>query len=171
MIGFTGMMAAIPPLFFGLAGLAFDCSWPSPARSSSAGSRNAGGEDGAPPFIVTLGFLFILRGLTLALSIIFANRTIVSGIGDLAAQDPVVRFLFSGMFANELFTWAGKHGGSPPWTTGGRWSVASEGHPLVGVHRHCRLVSAHAHRFGNWNLRRRRRRQRREETSAYPCGA
>jgi simple sugar transport system permease protein len=110
MIGFTGMMAAIPPLFFG---------WPVWLAMSAAlacalllGWVNGTlvVKTGLPSFIVTLGFLFILRGLTLALSIIFANRTIVSGIGDLAAQDPVVSFLFSGTFANDLFTWAGKHG-------------------------------------------------------------
>jgi simple sugar transport system permease protein len=33
-------------------------------------------------FIVTLAFLFILRGLTLALSILFTDRTIISGVGD-----------------------------------------------------------------------------------------
>src|SRR2546422_312524 len=106
---------------------------------------------GLPSFIVTLGFLFILRGLTLALSIIFANRTIVSGIGDLAAQDPVASFLFSGTFANDLFTWAGKHG----WIT-----TLDDGRPLVrgipkvilwwafiAVASSYRLTHT---RFGNW---------------------
>ena len=49
-----------------------------------------------PSFIVTLAFLFILRGLTLALSIMFADRTIVSGVGDLAAKD---------WFANTPLPW------------------------------------------------------------------
>src|SRR5438105_7069035 len=109
MIGFTGMMAAIPPLFFG---------WPvwlsmllALACALFIGWVNGTlvVKTGLPSFIVTLGFLFILRGLTLALSIIFANRTIVSGIGDLAAQDPVASFVFSGTIAYELFRWAGKH--------------------------------------------------------------
>jgi len=151
MIGFTGMMAAIPPLFFG---------WPvwlsmllALACALFIGWVNGTlvVKTGLPSFIVTLGFLFILRGLTLALSIIFANRTIVSGIGDLAAQDPVVRFLFSGTFANELFTWAGKHG----WI-----ATLDDGRPLVrgipkvilwwgfiAIASSYRLTHT---RFGNW---------------------
>jgi simple sugar transport system permease protein len=151
MIGFTGMMAAIPPLFFG---------WPvwlsmilALACALLIGWVNGTlvVKTGLPSFIVTLGFLFILRGLTLALSIIFANRTIVSGIGDLAAQDPVVRFLFSGTFANELFTWAGKHG----WI-----ATLDDGRPLVrgipkvilwwafiAIASSYRLTHT---RFGNW---------------------
>jgi simple sugar transport system permease protein len=151
MIGFTGMMAAIPPLFFG---------WPvwlsmvlALACAIFIGWVNGTlvVKTGLPSFIVTLGFLFILRGLTLALSIIFANRTIVSGIGDLAAQDPVVSFLFSGTFANDLFNWAGKHG----WI-----ATLDDGRPLVrgipkvilwwafiAVASSYRLTHT---RFGNW---------------------
>ena len=151
MIGFTGMMAAIPPLFYGvpvwiamLAALA--CALLIGWVNGQLVVRT-----GLPSFIVTLGFLFILRGLTLALSIIFANRTIVSGIGDLAAQDPVASFLFSGTFANDLFTWAGKHG----WIT-----TLDDGRPLVrgipkvilwwafiAVASSYRLTHT---RFGNW---------------------
>ncbi len=151
MIGFTGMMAAIPPLFYGvpvwiamLAALA--CALLIGWVNGQLVVRT-----GLPSFIVTLGFLFILRGLTLALSIIFANRTIVSGIGDLAAQDPVASFLFSGTFANDLFTWAANHG----WLT-----TLDDGRPLVrgipkvilwwafiAVASSYRLTHT---RFGNW---------------------
>jgi len=106
---------------------------------------------GLPSFIVTLAFLFILRGLTLALSIIFANRTIVSGIGDLAAQDPLARMLFSGTFGDGLFAWMARSG----------WIRTLEGgRPLVGgipkvlawwavlaVASSFRLTRT---RFGNW---------------------
>jgi simple sugar transport system permease protein len=153
MIGFTGMMAAIPPLFFGwpvwlAMALALAC-----ALFIGWVNGQLVVKTGLPSFIVTLGFLFILRGLTLALSIIFANRTIVSGIGDLAAQDPVVRFLFSGTFANELFTWAGKHG----WI-----ATLEDGRPLVrgipkvilwwafiAIASSYRLTHT---RFGNWTF-------------------
>jgi len=141
MIGFTGMMAAIPPLFYGvpvwiamLAALA--CALLIGWVNGQLVVRT-----GLPSFIVTLGFLFIL----------FANRTIVSGIGDLAAQDPVASFLFSGTFANDLFTWAGKHG----WIT-----TLDDGRPLVrgipkvilwwafiAVASSYRLTHT---RFGNW---------------------
>ncbi|BDG05401.1 ABC transporter permease [Anaeromyxobacter oryzae] len=109
MIGFAGMMAAIPPLYFG---------WPVWAAMAmtlvlalALGWLNGQivVRTGLPSFIVTLAFLFILRGLTLAFSIAFANRTIVSGIGDLAAKDPVVEVLFYGTFGNELFAWMARH--------------------------------------------------------------
>jgi simple sugar transport system permease protein len=58
-----------------------------------------------PSFIVTLAFLFILRGLTLALSIMFADRTIISGVGDLAQADPIANTLFHGVALHGLFTW------------------------------------------------------------------
>jgi len=106
---------------------------------------------GLPSFIVTLAFLFILRGLTLALSIIFANRTIVSGIGDLAAQDPVARFLFVGTFGDSLFGWMARHG----WV-----QTLDSGAPLVpGIPKvigwWVALAAASSYRltrtrFGNW---------------------
>jgi simple sugar transport system permease protein len=65
---------------------------------------------GLPSFIVTLAFLFVLRGLTLAFSVIVADRTIVSGIGALAEHDPVAGFLFSGTLGEGLFGWLARHG-------------------------------------------------------------
>ncbi len=50
---------------------------------------------GLPSFIVTLASLYILRGLTIALSILFTNRTIVGGVKD-AAEGSFVAFLFAG---------------------------------------------------------------------------
>lgn len=110
MIGFTGMVAAIPPLHFG---------WPvwlamvvSLACALLLGFINGQlvVRTGLPSFIVTLAFLFVLRGLTLAFSIIVADRTIVSGIGDLAEHDPVARLLFSGTFGDAAFGWLAQHG-------------------------------------------------------------
>lgn len=110
MIGFTGMVAAIPPLHFG---------WPvwlsmllALACALLLGFVNGllVVRTGLPSFIVTLAFLFVLRGLTLAFSIIVANRTIVSGIGELAEQDPVAGLLFSGTFGDSLFDWMAEHG-------------------------------------------------------------
>jgi simple sugar transport system permease protein len=105
MIGFAGMVIAIPPLFFG---------WPVWAAviAAFAFALALGWLNGylviktrLPSFIVTLAFLFILRGLTLALSIYFANRTIVSGIGDLAAQDRLTSTLFVGHVGTGLCRW------------------------------------------------------------------
>jgi simple sugar transport system permease protein len=105
MIGFAGMVIAIPPLYFG---------WPVWASviAAFAASIALGWLNGylviktrLPSFIVTLAFLFILRGLTLALSIYFANRTIVSGIGDLAAQDWLASALFHGYVGESAAEW------------------------------------------------------------------
>lgn len=122
MIGFAGMMIAIPTIYF---------QWPlwMAIIFAFAGSMALGWLNGyiviktrLPSFIVTLAFLFILRGLTLALSIMFANRTIVSGVGELAAQDWLASLLFHGNFATGLFQWMGSHG----WI-----AMLDDGTPLV----------------------------------------
>jgi simple sugar transport system permease protein len=109
MIGFTGMVAAIPPLHFG---------WPVwLAMAASLACALVLGfingqlvvRTGLPSFIVTLAFLFVLRGLTLAFSVLVADRTIVSGIGDLAERDPVAGLLFSGTSGDGVFRWMASH--------------------------------------------------------------
>jgi simple sugar transport system permease protein len=151
MIGFAGMVAAIPPLYFGwpvwLAMLlALACALLLGFVNGQLVVRT-----GLPSFIVTLAFLFILRGLTLALSIFFANRTIVSGIGDLVATDPIAGPLFSGTFGDPLFNWLAQHG----------WIRAlDDGRPLMrGIPKvliwWLALAAAasfrlHRTRFGNW---------------------
>jgi simple sugar transport system permease protein len=151
MIGFTGMVAAIPPIHFG---------WPVwLSMVVSLGCALALGfvngqlvvRTGLPSFIVTLAFLFILRGLTLAFSIIVSDRTIVSGIGDLAAQDPVAGLLFSGTFGDSWFAWMAHHG----WIRS-----LDDGTPLVrgipkvlpwwaGLAAACSFLLTRT-RFGNW---------------------
>ncbi|MFM9435787.1 simple sugar transport system permease protein [Janthinobacterium sp. CG_23.3] len=110
MIGFAGMMIAIPSVYFG---------WPVwlAILFAFAGSMALGWLNGylviktrLPSFIVTLAFLFILRGLTLALSIMFANRTIVSGVGTLAAHDWLATLLFHGEVGTGLFEWLASAG-------------------------------------------------------------
>src|SRR5262249_28243066 len=77
MIGFAGMMIALPTIAF---------HWPVTLSVlfAFAGALLVGFlngliviRTGLPSFIVTLASLYILRGLTLALSILFTNRTIV----------------------------------------------------------------------------------------------
>jgi simple sugar transport system permease protein len=108
MIGFAGMMLAIPVLYWG---------WPiSVAVAFSVVVSMALGwvngylviRTGLPSFIVTLAFFFILRGLSLALSIIFTGKTIISANGDLVlrnmiAQDPLISWLFLGHCFTGLF--------------------------------------------------------------------
>ena len=103
MIGFSGMMVAIPTMYF---------HWPVSLAIlfAFAASIALGALNGylvmrtrLPSFIVTLAFLFILRGLTLALSIMFADRTIVSGVGDVAQADWLTNLLFPGVAFHDLF--------------------------------------------------------------------
>jgi simple sugar transport system permease protein len=105
MIGFAGMMMAVPAMFLG---------WPAWASVlfAFAGCMALGWLNGylvvrtrLPSFIVTLAFMFILRGLTLVLSTHFSNSTIVSGVGDKLGADPVVRTLFQGSTFHQLFAW------------------------------------------------------------------
>jgi simple sugar transport system permease protein len=104
MIGFAGMMVALPSVYFhwpiwAAIIFAFVCSMLLGALNGYLVMRTR-----LPSFIVTLAFLFILRGLTLALSIMFADRTIISGVGDLAQADPVSNALFHGVAFHGLFT-------------------------------------------------------------------
>ncbi|MGE8331237.1 MAG: ABC transporter permease, partial [Paraburkholderia nemoris] len=110
MIGFSGMMVALPTMYF---------HWPIALSIvfAFAGSMLLGALNGylvmrtrLPSFIVTLAFLFILRGLTLALSVMFADRTIISGVGDVAAHDWLAHTLFQGVAFKGLFTWLGHIG-------------------------------------------------------------
>jgi simple sugar transport system permease protein len=103
MIGFAGMMVAIPTMYF---------HWPIALSIlfAFAACIALGALNGylvmrtrLPSFIVTLAFLFILRGLTLALSIMFADRTIVSGVGDVAKTDWLTNLLFHGTAFKGLF--------------------------------------------------------------------
>jgi simple sugar transport system permease protein len=110
MIGFAGMMMAVPAMFLG---------WPMWASMlfAFAGCMALGWLNGylvvrtkLPSFIVTLAFMFILRGLTLVLSTHFSNSTIVSGVGDKLGADPVVHTLFQGTTLHGLFGWLANAG-------------------------------------------------------------
>ena len=110
MIGFAGMMMAVPSMFMG---------WPMWASVLFAfvGCMALGWLNGflvvrtkLPSFIVTLAFMFILRGLTLVLSTHFSNSTIVSGVGDKISEDPVVSTLFQGSTLHGLFGGLAKAG-------------------------------------------------------------
>jgi simple sugar transport system permease protein len=62
-----------------------------------------------PSFIVTLGTLFILRGLTIGITRILTGRTQVGGFGDAVDADPI-SFLFTanvGPFSVAIVWWIG----------------------------------------------------------------
>ena len=108
MIGFAGMMVAIPILEWGWAPsmavvFAFACAM-------ALGWLNGWLviKTGLPSFIVTLAFFFILRGLSLAVAVLLTGKTILSTSGDVVLQeamlaDPVVSALFHGHVLTGLF--------------------------------------------------------------------
>lgn len=108
MIGFAGMMIAIPTIYFGVP------IWLSVvlAFAGAFGIGFLNGlivvRTGLPSFIVTLASLFILRGLTIALSILFANRTIVGGVRE-AAEGTFVGWLFGAKVGNGFFVFLADH--------------------------------------------------------------
>ena len=115
MIGFAGMMLAIPCLYWG---------WPVWLAAIFAfGTALALGgvngwlvvKTGLPSFIVTLAFYFILRGLSLAISVLLTGKTILSSNGgavlhDLIVADPIVGTLFHGHVLTGLFDGLAKAG-------------------------------------------------------------
>ena len=110
MIGFSGMVIAISSVYWGFPIwlsiiLAF-------VVSMALGWLNGYVviKTGLPSFIVTLAFLFILRGLSLALSILLTDRTIISGVGDLAAEDWIARVFFVGDAFGGFFEWLAEIG-------------------------------------------------------------
>jgi simple sugar transport system permease protein len=100
MIGFAGVLIAIPATQWG---------WPlwSAVLLAFAAAILVGWINGTivvrtglPSFIVTLGSLFMLRGLTLGMTRVITGRTQVSGLQDLSS-DPVVP-LFAGQIGRGL---------------------------------------------------------------------
>jgi simple sugar transport system permease protein len=109
MIAFAGVCIAIPTVEFGVPlwiSLIFTF-----AMAALVGFINGllVVRTRLPSFIVTLAGLFVLRGLTLALTRLITNRTQVSGLGDHVANDWLAP-LFSGQVLQGLFRWAGQHG-------------------------------------------------------------
>jgi simple sugar transport system permease protein len=104
MIGFAGVVIAIPAVMWG---------WPvwSTVLLAFAVAVLVGYLNGLvvvrtrlPSFIVTLGSLFVLRGLTLGLTRLLTGRTQVSGLHDLSADDPLVPF-FSNLIGEDMVRW------------------------------------------------------------------
>src|SRR5690349_24083583 len=150
-MGFVGMMLAVPATFLGWA------VWGS-LLFAFAGCLALGLLNGylvvrtrLPSFIVTLAFMFILRGLTLVLSTYFANSTIVSGVGGRIGEDPLVHALFQGNAFQGAFAWLA-HAGVTATLPGGEPVV--KGLPKVLLWWFAVAIGAgfvlSRTRFGNW---------------------
>jgi simple sugar transport system permease protein len=150
MIAFAGMMIAIPTSFYGVPlGISILLAF--------AGALLIGALNGyivvktrLPSFIVTLASLYILRGMTIALSILFTNRTIIGGLKP-AIEESWVAGLFTGTVLTGLFSWMAEIGLLRTLSNG---QPAVPGVPMVVVWALLIAVVAHIvlsrTRVGNW---------------------
>ncbi|NUB44969.1 ABC transporter permease [Fertoebacter nigrum] len=109
---------------------------------------------GLPSFIVTLAFLFILRGFTIFLPQLIERKTIIGGVSDAAAGDPVA-WLFGGKILNGLFVWLGDAGVIAVFERGNnKGQPVVDGIPLLIVWAVALVIFGHIlltrTRFGNW---------------------
>ena len=152
MIGFAGIMIAVPTVYW---------DWPVwlSIIFAFAGAMSIGFingyivvRTGLPSFIVSLAFLFILRGLTIGLSQFFTNRTIIGGVRDIAEeQNDWMAPLFGGKSFQGFFQWLGDNGWIETFADG---TPLVSGIPAVilwflGLVIVCQWMLLKT-RFGNW---------------------
>ncbi|MEM8569834.1 MAG: ABC transporter permease [Pseudomonadota bacterium] len=154
MIGFSGMIIAI---------LSVTMSWPVWAAilaafvlATAIGALNGFIviRTGLPSFIVTLAFLFILRGFTIYLPQTIENKTIIGGIKDVAEGDWLAP-LFGGKILTGFFTWLGDNQLIATFERGTRaGEPVVDGIPMLIVWAIILVIFGHLlltrTRFGNW---------------------
>ncbi len=154
MIGFAGMSIAILSVSFG---------WPVWAAiivtfilcmAVGAFSGWLVIKTGLPSFIVTLAFLFILRGLTIFAAIATTRKTIIGGIRDVSEGDWLAP-LFGGKVLTGFFQWMGDNGWIETFTRGSKQGQpVVEGIPMLMVWAIALVIFGHIlltkTRFGNW---------------------
>ena len=154
MIGFSGMIIAVLSVSWGypvwLAILA--------AFILSMGIGALNGflviRTGLPSFIVTLAFLYILRGLTIFGSITATGKTIIGGVREAASGDWLAP-LFGGKVGGALFQWLAGLGVIETYVRGPRaGQPVVDGIPMLIVWALILVVAGHIlltrTRFGNW---------------------
>lgn len=154
MIGFSGMMIAIFTVTLG---------WPvwmailvTFALALAIGALNGiiVVRTGLPSFIVTLAFLFILRGFAIFLPQVIERKTIIGGV-DVAAQGDWLASLFGGKILGGLFTWMGDNGLIAVFERGSRaGDPVVDGIPMLIVWALGLVIFGHVlltrTQFGNW---------------------
>ena len=150
MIGFSGTIIAITSVHFG---------WPvwlsiifTFACALALGWLNGFLviRTGLPSFIVTLAFLYILRGVTIWVSILFTRKTIIGGVKKVAAGDWLAP-LFGGTVGDGFFNWLAKTGLMETYADG---TPLVQGIPALIIWAIILIVVGHfilqRTRFGNW---------------------
>ena len=111
-------------------------------------------KTGLPSFIVTLAFLYILRGLTIFGAIATTRRTIIGGVRE-AAEGDWLAPLFGGTILTGLFQWLADIGLLETFTRGTRvGQPIVDGIPMLIVWALGLVVFGHIlltrTQFGNW---------------------
>jgi len=154
MIGFSGMMIAI----FGVT-----LGWPiwlailvtfALAIAIGALTGTIVVRTGLPSFIVSLAFLFILRGFTIFLPQTIERKTIIGGIRD-AAEGDWLASLFGGTIFKGFFRWLGDAGVIDVFTRGTRaGDPVVDGIPMLIIWAIVLIIFGHVlltkTKFGNW---------------------
>ena len=107
-------------------------------------------KTGLPSFIVTLASLYILRGLTIWISIATTRKTIIGGVKDVAEGDWLAP-AFGGKILTGLFAWMAEAGWIETLRSG---RPLVEGIPMLIVWALILIVAGHwmltRTQFGNW---------------------
>ncbi len=154
MIGFSGIVIAI---------LSVQWGWPvwaailvAFAISLSIGALNGYLviRTGLPSFIVTLAFLYILRGMTIWLSITTTQKTVIGGVKKVAEGDWLAP-LFGGSVLTGLFQWMGEQGWIDTFSRGTRaGQPVVDGIPMLIIWALGLVIFGQVlltkTRFGNW---------------------
>ncbi|MEM0947126.1 MAG: ABC transporter permease [Pseudomonadota bacterium] len=154
MIGFAGMMIAV----FGVV-----LGWPmwmaiviTFVMCVSIGALNGWIviKTGLPSFIVTLAFLFILRGFTIYIPQTVESKTIIGGIRD-AAEGDWLAPIFGSKIAQGMFQWLGDAGLIETFSRGNRaGQPVVDGIPMLVIWAIILIIFGHVlltrTRFGNW---------------------
>ena len=111
-------------------------------------------KTGLPSFIVTLAFLFILRGVTIFAAIATTRKTIIGGLREEAAGDWLAPF-FGGKVFTGLFQWMGENGWIETFSRGTReGEPVVDGIPMLIVWAIVLVIFGHflltRTKFGNW---------------------
>lgn len=111
-------------------------------------------KTGLPSFIVTLAFLFILRGVTIFAAIATTRKTIIGGVRDVAEGDWLAP-VFGGKILTGFFQWMGDKGWIETFTRGSReGQPVVDGIPMLIIWAIALVIFGHIlltkTRFGNW---------------------
>ncbi|MDE0852080.1 ABC transporter permease [Yoonia sp.] len=154
MIGFAGMSIALMSVTFGVPmWIAIIATF---ILCVALGGVNGWlvVKTGLPSFIVTLAFLYILRGLTIFAAIATTQKTIIGGVRE-AAEGDWLAPIFGGKILKGLFQWMGEAGWITTFTRGTRaGDPVVDGIPMLIVWALVLIAFGHIvltrTRFGNW---------------------